>query len=86
MTAALIVLLARDGKLRFSDPVSTYVSDVPNGKNITIAELLTMRSGLYGYTSAPEFAAMLDSDPTKVWTPQEVLAIAFQRPPLFSPG
>jgi D-alanyl-D-alanine carboxypeptidase len=28
----------------------------------------------------------LDSDPTKVWTPQEVLAIAFQRPPLFPPG
>jgi D-alanyl-D-alanine carboxypeptidase len=86
MTAALIVLLAQDGKLRFSDPVSTYVSDVPNGKNITIAELLTMRSGLYGYTSAPEFAATLDSDPTKIWTPQEVLAIAFQRPALFPPG
>ena len=45
MTAALIVLLAQDGKLQFSDPVSTYVPDVPNGNNITIAELLKMRSG-----------------------------------------
>ena len=43
MTAALTVLLAQDGKLEFSDPVSTYVSDVPNGENITVAELLTMR-------------------------------------------
>jgi D-alanyl-D-alanine carboxypeptidase len=86
MTSALIVLLAQDGRLRFSDPVSTYVPDVPNGKNITIAELLKMRSGLYNYTDAPELAAALDADPTKAWTPQEILAIAFRHPPEFPPG
>jgi D-alanyl-D-alanine carboxypeptidase len=85
MTSALIVLLAQDGKLQFSDPVSTYVPDVPNGNNITIAELLKMRSGLYNYTSAPELAATLDADPTKVWTPREVLAIALRHPPEFPP-
>ena len=57
MTAALIVLLAQDGKLKFSDPVSDYVPDVPNGANITVADLLKMRSGLYNYTNAPEFSA-----------------------------
>ncbi|MBX7433463.1 beta-lactamase family protein [Mycobacterium sp. Y57] len=86
MTAALIVLLAQDGRLRFSDPVSDYVPGVPNGENITIAELLTMRSGLYGYTEDPAFAAVLDADPGKVWTPQEVLDIAFAHPPQFPPG
>ena len=49
MTAAVIVLLAQEGKLQFSDPVSKYVPNVPNGENITIAQLLKMRSGLYGY-------------------------------------
>lgn len=53
MTAALIVLLAQDGKLRFADPVTAYVQNVPNGENITVAQLLTMRSGLYGYTADP---------------------------------
>lgn len=86
MTAALIVLLAQDGKLRLDDPVSAYVPDVPNGQNITIAALLTMRSGLYGYTDAPELSAALDADPAKAWTPQEVLAIAFRHPPQFAPG
>ena len=85
MTAALIVLLAQDGKLQFSDPVSAYVPDVPNGENITIAELLKMRSGLFNYTAAPELSASLDADPTKVFTPQEVLAIAFRQPPQFPP-
>ncbi|MEV4411374.1 serine hydrolase domain-containing protein [Catellatospora sp. NPDC049609] len=85
MTAALITLLAQDGRLKFSDPVSAYVPDVPNGENITIADLLKMRSGLYGYTNAPELASAMDADLGRVWTPQEMLAIAFQRPPNFAP-
>jgi len=85
MTAALIVLLAQDGKLKFSDPVSAHVPDVPNGENITIAQLLKMRSGLYGYTADPELSAVMDADPSKAWTPQEVLAIAFRHPPQFPP-
>ncbi|GAA1369848.1 serine hydrolase domain-containing protein [Catellatospora chokoriensis] len=86
MTAALIVLLAQDGKLKFSDPVSKYVPGVPNGEHITLADLLKMRSGLYGYTGAPEMAAAMDADLAKVWTPQEVLDIAFKRPPNFAPN
>jgi CubicO group peptidase (beta-lactamase class C family) len=85
MTAALVVLLAQDGKLQFTDPVSKYVPNVPNGNNITVAELLKMRSGLYGYTDAPELSAALDADPAKAWTPQDVLAIAFRHPPQFAP-
>ena len=85
MTSALIVLLAQEGRLQLSDPVSMYIPNVPDGNNITLAELLRMRSGLPDYTSAPELAATLDADPTKAWTPQEVLAIAFQRPPEFPP-
>jgi CubicO group peptidase (beta-lactamase class C family) len=86
MTAAVIVLLAQDGKLRFDDPVSKHVSGVPNGDNITIAELLKMRSGLYNYTAAPELAESLDHEPTRAWTAEELLAMAFKRPPLSAPG
>ena len=86
MTAAVIVLLVQQGKLRFDDPVSKYVQGVPNGDEISVGELLEMRSGLYNYTSAPELAESLDDDPTRVWTPEELLAIAFKRPPLSAPG
>jgi len=86
MTAAVIALLAQEGKLRFDDPVSKYVSGVPNGDNITISELLKMRSGLFNYTSAPELAESLDHDPARVWTTEELLAIAFKHPPVFAPG
>ncbi|MEU9302940.1 serine hydrolase domain-containing protein [Streptomyces sp. NPDC048269] len=85
MTAALIALLAQDGKLRLTDPVSAYVAGVPGGGNITVAELLKMRSGLYNYTMAPELSAALDADPGKAYTPQDVLAMAFRHPPNFAP-
>src|SRR5256885_4036827 len=86
MTAAVIMLLAQEGKLSLDDPVSKYVPSVPNGDNITIIELLIMLSGLYSYTDAPELAAIVDRDPTKVWTTEEGLAIAVARPPNLAPG
>src|SRR5262249_25509767 len=86
MTAAVIVLLAQEGKLSFDDPISKYIPSVPNGDNITIAELLEMRSGLYNYTSDPIISKTIDTDPAKVWTPAELLAIAFAHPPNFPPG
>ena len=86
MTAAVIIQMAQEGKLEFGNPVSQYVPGVPNGEHITLGELLEMRSGLYNYLDAPELAASSDRDPTRVWTPQELLAIAFAHPPNFPPG
>ncbi|HET6274493.1 MAG TPA: serine hydrolase domain-containing protein [Candidatus Cybelea sp.] len=86
MTAAIIVQLAQEGKLRFNDAVSKYVAGVPNGDHITISELLEMRSGLYNYLESPKIAATADRDMSKVWSPAELLAIAFAHKPNFAPG
>ncbi|MGF0319824.1 serine hydrolase domain-containing protein [Nocardia fluminea] len=86
MTSTVILQLAQEGKLALEDPIAKYWPDVPNGDAITIAQLSEMRSGLYSYTFDLEFNAMLDSDPNKVWTPEELLAIAFSHPVNFAPG
>ena len=86
MMAAVIVLLAQEGKLSLDDPVSKYVPGVPNGDKITITELLKMRSGIYSYDDDHDFWAILARDQNKVWTPAEVLAIAFKHPPYFPTG
>lgn len=86
MTAASILLLAQDGKLSLTDPISKYVPEVPDGDAITISQLLEMRSGLYNYTDDPELSAGIDADHQRVWKPQELLAIAFSHPPNFAPG
>src|SRR6476646_5371013 len=81
MTAATILLLAQEGELRVDDPVSKHIPGVPNGDDITIAQLMEMRSGLYNYTSADEISGNIDDDPAKVWTSQQLLDLAFSQPP-----
>lgn len=86
MTGTVILQLAQEKKLRLDDPVSKYHLGVPNGENITIEQLLNMRSGLQDYTSAPEFARAVDAAPERIWTPDEMLAISFAQRPVFAPG
>lgn len=86
MTSTVILQLAQDGKLSLDDPIDKYWPGVPNGDRITIAQLNEMRSGLYSYTFDPQFNAALDNEPQKVWTPEELLAIAFAHPVNFEPG
>jgi D-alanyl-D-alanine carboxypeptidase len=85
-TGTVILQLVQEGKLKLDDPVSKYRPEVPNGANITIEQLLTMRSGLYNYSETLELNQSLDQQPAKVWTPAELLALSFKHPPLFTPG
>jgi D-alanyl-D-alanine carboxypeptidase len=77
MTAAAILQLAQEGALRLDDSVARYRPDVPNGANITISQLLDMRSGLYDYVADPDFWPAIEREPNKAWSPEELLAIAF---------
>jgi CubicO group peptidase (beta-lactamase class C family) len=86
MTGTVILQLVQEGKLRLDDPVSKYIPDVPNGWNITIAELLSMRSGLFDYLSSPQWLEAEDKDHERIWTPSELLALAFAHPPEYPPG
>jgi D-alanyl-D-alanine carboxypeptidase len=77
-TGTVILQQVQEGLLRLNDPVSKYRPDVPNGDNITIEQLLTMRSGLYNYSTTLELNRTLDDQPTKAWTQAELLALAYK--------
>ncbi|WP_245937785.1 serine hydrolase domain-containing protein [Williamsia limnetica] len=85
-TGSAIMQMVQEGKISVDDPVSKYRPDVPNGANITIGQLLDMRSGLYNYTETVTLNEALDNDPQKVWTPEQLLGLAFANPPYFPPG
>jgi D-alanyl-D-alanine carboxypeptidase len=86
MTGTVVLQLVQEARIALSDPVSKYRSDVPDGDHITIAELLDMRSGLYNYTELPSFQRSVDEDRTKIWRPEELLALAVTQPLYFPPG
>ncbi|GAA4477076.1 serine hydrolase domain-containing protein [Rhodococcus olei] len=85
-TSTVILQQAQEGKIALTDPVSKYRPDVPNGANITVEQLLNMRSGLFNYTETPELNSAMDTDPGRVWTPDQLLALAYPHPPYFPPG
>lgn len=85
-TGTVILQMVQEGKLSLEDPVSKYRSDVPNGENITIEQLLSMRAGLANYSTDPQLNAVQDSDPQKAWRQDELLAIAYAAGPFAPPG
>jgi D-alanyl-D-alanine carboxypeptidase len=85
-TGTVVLQLVDEGRLRLDDPVAIYRPDVPNGPNITIEQLLTMRSGLGNYTTAREINERMDADPGAVFDPEELIAIGLAEPPAFPPG
>ncbi|MFE3188296.1 serine hydrolase domain-containing protein [Nocardia sp. NPDC059240] len=86
MTVTVLMQLAQEGKLALDDPIAKYWPGVTNGDHITLAQLAEMRSGLFSYTFDEPFNASLDNDPQRVWTPQQLLDIAFSHPVNFAPG
>jgi D-alanyl-D-alanine carboxypeptidase len=85
-TGTVVLQLVDEGELALDDPISEYFPDIPNGENITIANLLEMRSSLATYSSLISFNRTLDEEPDKVWDPQELVDMGLAEPPVGEPG
>jgi D-alanyl-D-alanine carboxypeptidase len=85
-TGTVILQLVQEGKLRLDDPIAKYRPDVPNGQNITIEQLLDMRSGLGNYTTSLDVNHRMDADPQTVFSPEELIKIGLATPTKFPPG
>jgi len=83
--AAVVLELAKEGKLGLDDAVSKWVENVPGGSAITLRHLLNHTSGLFNYTAAPGFLQRTFSENPR-YTPRDLLDVAFARPPVFAPG
>lgn len=83
-TQELIHQLVKEGKLSESDPLSKYLDLFPKetGDQITIAELINMRSGLGDYFDSPEFHQIEQND----FSLNDILQIIRKEPLLFEPG
>ncbi len=81
-TAAAILLLEQDGKLKLDDPVSKYVPELKVAANVTIAQLLTQTSGLPNYTGAPG----LPADVTQSVKLADLFAVVDKMKPVADPG
>src|SRR5688572_7498528 len=80
-TAAAVMMLVEEGKLKLDDPLGKYVTDVPaKWSGITVRQLLNQTSGIPNYTAGGK----LIND--KVYTKPEILALVKDEPQRFEPG
>ncbi|MBP7461328.1 MAG: beta-lactamase family protein [Candidatus Delongbacteria bacterium] len=87
MVAIVLLQLVADGKISLDDKLSTYHPEYPKSDQITIAMVATMRSGIFDYTQDTEVLPnQLSSNPSKTWTPDELIHIAFSHDFYFEPG
>ncbi|MFI6284025.1 serine hydrolase domain-containing protein [Streptomyces sp. NPDC051018] len=82
---ALLELVDR-GKVGLDDPIGKYVDGVPDGDTITLRQLAGMRSGLFNYTMDQDFFKAFTGDPSRPFTPRELLDYSFRHPVRFPPG
>jgi D-alanyl-D-alanine carboxypeptidase len=86
--ATVVLQLVDERKLTLADTVERWLPGlVPNGRAITVRQLLNHTSGLFDYAEdSRAFGHTLTRLPTRVWTPRELVAIATSHAPLFAPG
>jgi CubicO group peptidase (beta-lactamase class C family) len=85
-TAAAILLLVQDGKLRLNDDIRKYLPEMPDyGTPITIRHVLNHTSGLRDWIGVEELAG--HTQPRRYYNNSDVLEIAARQENLnFTPG
>lgn len=79
-TAALILQLVEEGKLSLTGTLAQFVPQIPNAGTITIAQILSHRSGI------PNVTPRQGREPGTPMTKDEMLALIAGGTPLFEPG
>ena len=85
-TGTVLLQLVDEGLLSMDDPISEYFPEVPNGENITVGQILDMRSGLFSYTDLLEVNETMDDEPGTAWDPEVLVALGLAEDPYFAPG
>ena len=83
-TAALTLGLVDDGLVDLDAPAGDYVSRVAVPDGVTVRHLLGHRSGIANYTT-DQFFDETKADDSRVWTPEEMVAVVADVPAEFEP-
>jgi D-alanyl-D-alanine carboxypeptidase len=84
VVTTLILRLVQEGRLSLDDPISKYVTGIPNGEAITLRELANMTSGIADLFANPDFT--VDYFTGETFTPDRLVQLGIALPPVFPPG
>ncbi|MDD2749059.1 MAG: serine hydrolase, partial [Acidithiobacillus sp.] len=79
-TVRAVLDLAKADKIQLSAPVSRYVSGVPDGEHMTVADLAQMRSGLVDFSKQAAYLDAIQKNPEARLLPDQLLHYSFTHP------
>jgi D-alanyl-D-alanine carboxypeptidase len=89
-TAVAVLQQVDAGELSLDDTIGDVCPDMaetyPDLAEITVEQLLAMRSGIPDYANTGAVTGSVVEDPTKVWTVDEIIATTLEEEPLEEPG
>ena len=86
MVGTVLLQLVDEGLLSLNDKLAKFFPDYPKSDIITITMLANMSSGIFNYTDDEEFLDELFTNPTRVYTPEELVDVGFSHDFYFNPG
>ena len=85
-TATAVLRQVQRGRLKLSDPLDRWVKGIRYGKQITVRQMLAMRSGIYDFTSNARFGRRFEANRRLRWKPTDVVRIIRANRPAFRPN
>lgn len=85
--STLLLKLVDQKKISLDDKLAKYLPDIPHADEVTIHQLAQMTSGYQDFVIGnTEFGLKAIADPYRMWTTQEQLDLAINKPLWYKPG
>jgi D-alanyl-D-alanine carboxypeptidase len=84
MICDVLYSVAAEGTVDLKDPVTQWVSGVPDLTDVTLAQLCDGTSGIGSYSA--QLSGLVLTNPTRVWNPRELASYGIGQPRSSAPG
>jgi CubicO group peptidase (beta-lactamase class C family) len=84
--ATLLLRYVDQGKVALHDTIERWEPELPNADQVTLLMLTNQTSGYPDYETDPQWTAAFNNDPFHIFTYEERIRYAFNRPMQFAPG
>jgi CubicO group peptidase (beta-lactamase class C family) len=84
--ATLLLRYVDQGKVALNDTIERWEPDLPNADRVTLLMLTNQTTGYPDFETDPGWNAAFNADPFHVFTYEERIKYAFERPLQFEPG
>lgn len=83
---SILLQLVDQGIVGLDDPIDQWLPELPDADRVTLRMLINSTSGYPEYVGYNRFEDAIYADVFRTWSPEELIAIAFEQPPQFNPG